>query len=128
MSNSIIRPTRFINISLAGLWCYQGLIPKLIFTNSDEIAIWQVLSFTHHVAVFAVKASGIAEIIFGLCFLFFSFKFLHILNIAGLIGLFILITLLMPMQLTQAFNPVIMNFAMISLSTTYLMLSQQNKQ
>lgn len=127
MPNSMLSPTRFLNISLAILWCYQGVIPKLIFINSNEVAIWQILGFTPDMAVCAVKASGIAEMIFGLCFLFFSFKLLHVLNIIGLLGLLVLMIIFMPIQLTQAFNPVIMNVAMISLSMTYLMLNQQHK-
>ncbi|NUG24359.1 DoxX-like family protein, partial [Acinetobacter lactucae] len=28
---------KFINLVLAFLWIYQGLVPKFLFLNSDEI-------------------------------------------------------------------------------------------
>ena len=74
--------------------------------------------------MFAGQIFGVLEIILGLTFLISSHKYLHYLNIMGLIGLFILVTLLLPESLIQAFNPVIMNFSMLSLSVIFLMLKQ----
>ena len=111
---------RFINYTIALLWIYQGLIHKLIFINKDEIAIWQWLGLSYELAIYAGRASGIGEIIFGLCFIFLQNKFLHYLNIVSMVGLFLLVLIILPNALTQAFNPVVMNTAMIALSIAWL--------
>lgn len=114
---------KFIQIILAILWCYQGLIPKLIFTSPDEIAVWQWIGLSHDAATLAGQASGVIEIIFGLLFILFPSKYLHYLSILGLAFLLILIGALIPESLIGAFNPVVMNIAMISLSCIALMLA-----
>lgn len=122
---STLNTLKFINVSLAFFWIYQGVFPKLLFINADEIAIWQWLGLSYSHAVLAGQSAGAAEIVFGLLFLFSTSKVLHYLNILGLLALFILVAALLPQSLVQAFNPVIMNFAMISLSVVYLLLKEQ---
>jgi len=116
---------RFIHIILAGLWCYQGLIPKLIFTSPDEIAVWQWIGVSLTQATLLGQISGALEIIFGLLFIFFHTKLLHYLSIFSLIFLLLLIGFVIPDTLIRAFNPVVMNISMISLSCIALMLMQQ---
>lgn len=113
---------KFINVTLGFLWFYQGLIPKVLFIHPDEIAIWQHMGLAYDQAQQLSQASGIAEIFFGLLFLFFSNKYLHVLNILGLVLLFFLVAFLRPYTLVGAFNPVVMNVAMINLSILYLLL------
>lgn len=110
-------PLRLIQITLALLWIYQGLVPKLLFQSSTEIQIWQSMGFDIQLVQIGVIMSGIMEILFGAAFLVWRKSVLmHQLNILGLTGLLMLIVLLNPEQLTTAFNPVVMNIAMISLS------------
>lgn len=112
---------------LAFLWIYQGLVPKFLFLNSDEIFVWQWLGLSLENAKLAGPASGIAEIIFGLCFLFTAHKYIHYLSILGLLGLLLLIGFLIPSTLILPYNPIVMNLSMISLSIVYLiLLSEQN--
>ena len=117
--------SKFINLSLAFLWGYQGLIPKILFINPDEIAIWQTFGFSYAQAQLAGRGSGILECIFALLFLFNSSKYLHYLSILSLVFLFALVAFLIPDSLIRAFNPVVMNLAMISLSICYCMLHNQ---
>ena len=121
-----INVSKFINLTLAFLWIYQGLVPKLLLINADEIYIWQLFGLSYEYAKFAGQISGIIEIVFGICFIFLTNKYLHFLSILGLIFLFILVSFLLPTSLISAFNPVVMNFAMISLSVLYLLIHQQN--
>ena len=72
MNNS--QPSKFINLSLAFLWGYQGLIPKILFINPDEIAIWQTFGLSYAQAQLAGRGSGILECIFALLFLLSSSK------------------------------------------------------
>lgn len=113
---------KFIHIILALLWIYQGLIPKLLFISTEEIAVWKWLGLPDNYAKLAGQGAGIAEIIFGLSFIFLSMKILHYINILGLLFLLILIAIVLPNTLISAFNPVVMNIAMISLSCIFLML------
>ena len=123
MNNSQL--SKFINLSLAFLWGYQGLVPKILFINPDEIAIWQTFGLSYAQAQLAGWGSGILECIFALLFLLSSSKYLHYLSIFSLVFLFALVAFLIPNSLIRAFNPVVMNLAMISLSLCYCMLRNQ---
>ncbi|MFH4293839.1 DoxX-like family protein, partial [Acinetobacter baumannii] len=52
---------KFINFVLALLWIYQGVVPKIIFINSDEIFVWQTIGLSFDYAKLAGRGSGIAE-------------------------------------------------------------------
>ncbi|OEY92620.1 DoxX-like family protein [Acinetobacter proteolyticus] len=107
---------KFSQLVIAILWIYQGLIPKLIFQVQDEHYVWQQLNIAAVYIPWMISCSGLAEIIFGSLFLFLTHKYLHWFNIISLIGLFIVVLLIYPDQLYQAFNPVVMNIALGSLS------------
>lgn len=74
---------QLIQYSLAFFWVYQGLIPKLLFTSPEEIAFWQWMGLDAATARLVGQGSGIAEILFGLSFIFIRHAFLHYLNIIG---------------------------------------------
>jgi hypothetical protein len=117
------KPLRLIQITLAALWVYQGWVPKILFQSAAEIAIWQSMGLEFLLAKMAVTLSGIIEIVFGCSFLLWRRAvILHQLNILGLAGLLVLIALTSPLQLTSAFNPVVMNMAMICLSRLAIQL------
>ncbi|MCH7391929.1 DoxX-like family protein [Acinetobacter dispersus] len=111
---------RLCQLIIAVLWIYQGLIPKLIFQVQDEQYVWQQLDVPIPYITWMISLSGIAEIIFGSLFLFLTHKYLHWLNIISLIGLFIFVLLIYPEKTYQAFNPVVMNIALASLSVISL--------
>ncbi|OTG68678.1 hypothetical protein B9T25_04070 [Acinetobacter sp. ANC 4470] len=117
------KPLLLIQITLALLWIYQGLIPKVLFQSNAEIDIWQTMGFELHMAKICVALSGLLEMMFGCAFLIWQRAiFLHQLSIFGLIGLLLLIMITDPLQLTTAFNPVVMNMAMIVLSIVAIQL------
>ncbi len=123
------RPLRLIQITLAVLWIYQGLLPKILFQSSAEIAIWQAIGLELHLAKIAVALSGLIEIAFGCSFLIWQrAALIHQLNVLGLAGLLVLIALTDPLQLTTAFNPVVMNTAMIALSILAIQLLKLSQQ
>lgn len=112
-----------IHMSLAILWIYQGLIPKIIFKANDERRIWMLQGFNEHTALSLMQYSGAIEIIFGALFLTgYKTLALHYLNIVGMLGLSFLILLVDPHYFTQAFNPFVMNIAMMALSLTAIRL------
>lgn len=125
-----LQPLRTIQLTLVILWLYQGLIPKILFQSPAEISIWQNMGFELALAKVLVGLSRGCEILFGLCFLKWNRSiFLHGLNIIGLAGLLLLIAFTAPLQLTAAFNPVVMNTAMLMLSVVaiQLILQEQSK-
>ncbi len=111
---------KFCQLILALLWFYQGLVPKLMFQVADEQYIWQQLNVPLAYIGGMISLSGIAEMIFGSLFLFIRHKYLHYLSILSLIGLFMFVLFIYPYQIYQAFNPLVMNIAMISLSVIAL--------
>ena len=124
-----LQPLRTIQLTLVILWLYQGLIPKILFQSPSEITIWQNLGLELALAKVWVGFSGICEMLFGLCFLKWNRSIvLHGLNIIGLAGLLLLIALTAPLQLGAAFNPVVMNIAMLMLSVLAIQLIQQEQQ
>ncbi len=63
---------KFINFVLAFLWIYQGVVPKIIFINSDEIFVWQMIGLSFDYAKLAGRGSGIAGSDFWFIISFFS--------------------------------------------------------
>jgi len=110
-------------MSLAILWIYQGLIPKILFQANDERRIWMLQGFNDQAAISLMECSGAIEIVFGLLFLTgYKTLALHYLNIVGMLGLSFLILLVDPHYFTQAFNPFVMNIAMLALSVSAIHL------
>ena len=125
----MIKPSRLIQITLAVLWIYQGLFPKLLFPAQFDVQFWQLIGLDHAMAVLLSRLSGCAEIMFGCAFLIWQgSRYLHYLSIAGLTGLLLLSAMIAPSQLISAFNPVIMNLAMSVLSVVALQLFAQDSR
>lgn len=122
-SKAILNSLISINITLAILWIYQGLVPKLMFHAMDEQRLWELQGFDEIGMLFLIQISGYIEIIFGTLFLIFRHaKVLHYLNILGMIGLSGLILFTDLRYFQQAFNPFVMNVAMATLSVVALQL------
>ena len=114
-----------IHITLAVLWVYQGLIPKVLYKAQDEQYIWQQQGFDELISLMLMQFSGYIEIIFGMLFLVFKqSKILHFLNILGVLGLSLLIAIIDMRYFQNAFYPFVMNVAMASLSIIALQLLQ----
>ena len=114
-----------IHITLAVLWVYQGLIPKVLYKAQDEQYIWQQQGFDELTSLMLMQFSGYIEIIFGMLFLVFKqSKILHFLNILGVLGLSLLIAIIDMRYFQNAFYPFVMNVAMASLSIIALQLLQ----
>ena len=118
-----------INITLAVLWIYQGIVPKLIYHAADEQRLWQMNGFEEMIMLFMIEIAGYAEIIFGALLLILrQSKILHILNILAMCGLGLLIIVTDIQYFQQAFNPFVMNVAMAMLSIVALqLLNIENK-
>ncbi len=109
-------------VTLAFIFIYHGLVPKLLNRDPVEIAMSQQLSvwlapYVHVSQPLITKTAGIAEIIFGVLILVLPNQRwllgLAILALAGLLGISLFI---MPSLATGAFNPVTTNVAAIALA------------
>lgn len=119
-----LQPTiRTIQLSLAALWIYQGLVPKILFQAQDELRIWLLQGFDAGLALRLMQLSGAAEMIFGCLLLVLKpSRLLHGLNILAMLGLSLLIIALEPLYFSKAFNPFVMNGAMAALSACAIQL------
>jgi len=53
--------------ALAGVWIYQGLVPKLVAVDADEVRLWRsALGLSEGPARAAVRAAGAAEVAAGI--------------------------------------------------------------
>lgn len=116
-------PLRTIQLSLAALWIYQGLVPKILFQAQDELRIWLLQGFDESLALALMQLSGAAEMMFGCLLLVLKpSRLLHGLNILAMLGLSLLIIALEPLYFSKAFNPFVMNGAMAALSACAIQL------
>ena len=87
------------------------------------------MGFEQELAKICVTLSGLIEMMFGCTFLIWQRTvYIHQLNIVGLSGLLLLIMLTDPIQLSTAFNPVVMNTAMIVISMLAIQLFKLSQQ
>jgi uncharacterized membrane protein YphA (DoxX/SURF4 family) len=118
-------------ITLAFIFLYHGLIPKLLFLDKTELYINQM-----HLDMLGIQviepymisyAAGVGEVILGLILLFFpKLKWPIWLAFWSLLGLLLDMMLIVPMTLTGAFNPVTLNISGMVLA--WIALKDSGKQ
>ncbi len=111
--------------TLAFIWMYQGLVPKLLFPDSGELAIVRgsgLLSSFPGAEMSAIRLIGVGEIVFGLLLLLlWRSRAVLMLNI-GLLAALTLGALLSGAAVFIApFNPVTLNAAMVALAAIGLL-------
>ena len=113
---------KLARFSLAFIFIYQGLVPKLIFLDKTELYINQqhleLLPAQNLIdAVLMAQLAGIGEIILGLLLIIFHQKNWPVWFSLGFLSFLLLdIIVLAPELLTGAFNPLSTNIAAILLA------------
>jgi len=112
-------------LTVAFIWIYHGLIPKLLFDHRDESA----MLLAHGVSAGGVRglivAAGVAEVAFGLLVLIaWRARIFLVLTIIAMIVALVSVAVGSPDILVAAFNPVTLNVAVIALATIALVNSQ----
>lgn len=105
-----------VNLTLGIIWIYQGLIPKILFTDTGEIEILRQSGLFNGYEENILTIIGIAEIVFGIVLIFIQRKILQYLNILGLLLLTFGAIFSDLMIFTLPFNPFSLNISMITLS------------
>ena len=111
MQSSVIHA--FSRLSIAFIWLWQGLVPKLVFNDADERAMMAA----SHLSTGLVPVVGLVEIAIAVCAItswrrrsFFLF------NIAAMVAALVDVAITRPSYLVGAFNPAALNLAIIALS------------
>lgn len=109
--------------TIAFIWLYHGLVPKLLYLHEDELAISMAAGFSAAGAVQLATIGGALEIAMSVVvLLFWRQRWPLLLTVAAMIGLLVFIILVQPMLLVAAFNPVTTNVAVAALSIVSLHL------
>ena len=101
----------------AFVWMYQGIVPKLVFTHSEEVKMLSVMVGSTEHSVFILKIIGLLEIIFGVLWLLpFPKRKVFVVHIFMLIALTIAAGFTNIASFTEPFNPITLNILLIGLS------------
>jgi uncharacterized membrane protein YphA (DoxX/SURF4 family) len=108
--------------TVAAVWVYQGLVPKLLGPHPDERAMVRQAGVPEESAAAVAQIIGGAEVAFGLVLLFaFRRRWPLTLTVVLMIAATIGVAVNSPSYLWAAFNPVSLNLAMIALASIGLL-------
>lgn len=104
-------------LSLAVLWVYQGLVPKLLVGHPQELALLRGLGLSPATAATALTAIGAAEVLFGVVLLaLWHRRWPLALSGVGVAGLTLGAVATAPAVATGPFNPVATGLGMVALA------------
>ena len=128
MGNKLARINLVSRISLAFIFIYHGLVPKLLWLSETEQAIVKAHNLGFDSAIVST-VGGVMEISLGICLAFWRQSMLPVYTAAVLLVLLLIdIALFMPSLLIEAFNPVSVNLAALALCyCIYLSQAKCNK-
>lgn len=109
--------------TIAFVWFYHGLIPKLLYLHEDELAMNMATGLAHADAVQLATVAGVLEILMAVVvILFWRQRWPLLLTASAMVGLLAFVSLAQPELLVAAFNPVTSNLAVLALSIVGLQL------
>ncbi|GAF12441.1 LOW QUALITY PROTEIN: hypothetical protein JCM19045_1638 [Bacillus sp. JCM 19045] len=107
---------------LAFTWIYQGLVPKLLFQDSGELALFMATGWFQGNESLILYILGSAQVLVGIGFLFWSDRRCSIyLSIVALLGLGIGSLIQTTSIYAAPFNPATLTIAMVALSLIILL-------
>jgi hypothetical protein len=119
---ALTRIRRLCNITVAGVWIYQGLVPKLLGPHPDEVAMSTAFGIPPDLQALISHTVGVGEVLFGLCVLFLTrHAWPQVASALATAVLLVFVAIYTPSYLVAAFNPVVMNVASIALSMIALL-------
>lgn len=109
--------------SVALVWVWHGLVPKLIAHHPDEALLLTNAGFSPRFADTAVIVAGVCEILLGLCIVArWKSRWPMVATVLLMIAATIGVALHSPDFLAKAFNPVTLNLLMISSASIALLI------
>jgi hypothetical protein len=104
-------------LTLAFVWLYQGLVPKLIARHPDELRMLLDGGLAPAAAQSALTAIGLAEVGMALALLFsWRKRWVLLVNILFMAAALLGVAMNSPTYLFAAFNPVVFNACVVVLS------------
>ncbi len=112
-------------VTLAFIWIYQGVVPKLLFRDTGELNILQDAHIFPGYEAVILSLIGIGEIVFGLLLLvFWRSRFLLWLTILALAVLGTGALFSQPRVFVAPFNPLTLNAALAALALIGLLVAR----
>jgi uncharacterized membrane protein YphA (DoxX/SURF4 family) len=109
-------------LSVAGVFMWHGLVPKLLFRHADEAVMLTDAGVDPIAAAMGVTAAGIGEILLALSLVvFWRSRILLVLVIVLMAFAVVSVGWFSPRFLVSAFNPVTLNGCVIALATIALL-------
>lgn len=103
--------------TLAFMWVYQGIVPKLLGPHKDEIMMNMSLGLTENQAIQLAQIGGTLEVLLGMTILiFWHHRWPLVLTGISMIGLLAFTLIFVPQLTLAAFNPVTVNICVLSLT------------
>lgn len=116
-------------LTIAFVWFYHGLVPKLLGPAPGELRMDQALGLSGNAAVQLAYAAGIAEIAFAAVLLLVRDREWPLwLTIAAMGGLLAYASWSAPALLGEAFNPVTTNAGVAALAIVALLLQRSLRE
>lgn len=104
-------------LTIAFVWLYHGIVPKLLGPHEDELAMNMALGLTLNEATWVAYCAGVSEVVFAACVLiFWKQRWPLQLSAIGMIVLLAFVAVVQPVFLMAAFNPVSTNLSVLVLS------------
>jgi uncharacterized membrane protein YphA (DoxX/SURF4 family) len=104
-------------LMIAFVWLYHGLIPKLIYRNTDELSLLRDAGIPNSHLSAAMTSLGIIEVCFALAFvIFWKSRWPLWLTIIGMISALLTVGIASPSFFSAAFNPVTLNLSVAVLA------------
>jgi hypothetical protein len=109
-------------LTVAFVWLYHGLIPKLVVRNADEIKMLTDVGIPDPYLFRVMSSLGLAEICFALAlFIFWKSRLPLWFTLYAMIAATIGVTIASPSYLLAAFNPLTLNLAIAVLAVVGLL-------
>jgi len=107
--------------SVAFVWFYQGLVPKLLGPHRDELVMNRSLGMAEASVVNLAYVGGSLEILLGIAVLmFYQQHWPFLVTITVMLGLWLCVAVYSPSFLLAAFNPTTINMTVVALSVIAL--------
>lgn len=113
-------------ITVAFVWMYHGLVPKLLGPHSDELYLASIHGIPDEFLPLLLKMGGVAEIAFGVVVIvFWRSRWPFVVSVVILVLLLIDVAIVAPEYLLAAFNPVTLNLSVIGLCVIGFLTTEQ---
>ena len=111
-------------VSLALVWFYQGLVPKILFPDAGEAQLFEAAT-SFDAQPYALTILGVAEMLFGLLILiFWKKRWPFMLNVVAMVPLALGGLLGDGLAFVRPFNPVSLNLSLLVLALISLFANQ----